>query len=104
VHRARVTHRTTPLARVAKIKTVYGDKAKALVRSFNHLKREPKNYVTCDAAGGPVDTVIFRTPKHKWTVQQSACSQVQVQRDRQPLPTLLSSRKWSDAVTAALRG
>jgi hypothetical protein len=101
VHKARVSYRKAPTA-ATKHHTVRGAKAHALVHSFNHLKREPKDYLICDIAGGPTETVVFRTATHIWTVQQSPCSEVHVTRDDKSLPTLLSDTKWSKAVAAAL--
>lgn len=99
---AHVTYRDEPFDPVSRRRTVHGAKARALVRSFDALNREPKHYLTCDVAGGPTETVIFRARHHVWRAQQSPCSQVQVTRDDQQLPTLLSSQKWSAAVAAAL--
>lgn len=102
VDKANVSYRQSPAAPPSKHRTVHGAKARALVHSFNHLAREPKNYVTCDIAGGPIEMVVFRTTKHVWRVQQSPCSEVQVTRDNGSLPTLISDPKWSKAVAAAL--
>lgn len=102
VHKANVSYRKDPSAPPSKHRTVHGAKAHALVHSFNHLKREPNKYVTCDIAGGPIDMVVFRTAEHVWRVQQSPCSEVQVTRDNTSLPTLISNQKWSTAVAAAL--
>jgi hypothetical protein len=102
VHKAEVSYRQTPSAPATKRRTVRGAKARALVHTFDHLKREPNNYVICDIAGGPLETIVFRTATHDWTVEQSPCSEVQVKRDDKALPTLLSDAQWSKAVAAAI--
>jgi hypothetical protein len=83
-------------------RTVTGEQASTLVSRFDHLRREPPNYVVCDIAGGPTQKVTFRSEKHTWVALQSSCSQIQIRRDGKYVPTLLSSPAWTKAVSAAL--
>ena len=76
-----------------------GAKAAQLVELFNKLKREPRDTVHCDVAGGPQTTVTFKGAKHTWVATQSACTNVVVTRDGKGQPTLLPSKKWEAAIS-----
>ncbi|HVY08757.1 MAG TPA: hypothetical protein VHB18_01235 [Mycobacteriales bacterium] len=73
-----------------------------LVVLFNALKREPKNYVHCDAVSTARTEVVFRGHGHKWVATEALCTDVQVTRDGKPLPTLIPSRAWDKALTRRL--
>jgi hypothetical protein len=98
LRKARLTYRSEPYKPVSRRRTVTHLKAKELVTAFDQLKRQPKNYVTCDVAGGPTEAVRFHTAAHTWIATQSACSEVQVTRDGKTLPTLLPSKRWARLV------
>jgi hypothetical protein len=104
LRKARLTYRKEPTGPVTRRRTVTGRRAKELVIAFDQLKREPKNYITCDVAGGPTERVRFHTAAHTWIATQSACSELQVTRDGKSLPTLLPSRRWERLVRHDLGG
>jgi hypothetical protein len=64
---------------------------------------QPPHAVTCDVAGGPVETVSFRTPHHHWVAKESTCSGIQVTRDHKLLPTLVPSARWGRLVRRDVR-
>lgn len=103
VHRARVTYRKQSFSRVTKRRTVRGPRAAALVAAFDSLSVEPRHAVSCNVAGGPSQTVTFRTAQHRWTAMQTTCTGVEVARDHQRLATLSPDRRWDRAVRRALR-
>jgi hypothetical protein len=82
--------------------TEKGKKAAQLVTLFDALKREPKDTIHCDIAGGPETTVTFHGPHHTWIAREAACTNIEVTRDGKALPTLLPSTAWSKAVNADL--
>jgi hypothetical protein len=84
--------------------TERGAKAQRLVDLFNQLKREPRNYVHCDAVGGPTTVVTFHGVRHVWVAKQSTCTNIVVTRDGRSLPTLLPSKAWTRTVNADLGG
>jgi hypothetical protein len=81
---------------------VRGTAARHLITLFDALKLEPKDTVHCDIAGGPMTIVSFRGLHHTWKATQGACTNVQVTRDGKPLPTLLPSQAWANAVQKQL--
>lgn len=73
-----------------------------IVDLFNGLKREPRNYVHCDAVSTARTEVIFRGRGHKWVATEALCTNVRVTRDGKRLPTLIPSREWDKALTRRL--
>lgn len=98
LHHVHLVRRDRPVGHATKNRTVTGKQATRLVRSFDAMKTQPKNYFHCDVAGGPEDIVTFRTAKHTWVVKESICTNVVVTRDGKPLPTLLANVGWEKAV------
>jgi hypothetical protein len=98
VHHARLTYRKEPFQPVSKRNTVSGRTAASLVKAFNALTVEPASRLQCLIAGGPSDSVTFRTTSHTWVAKESACSNVVVSRDGKLLPTLIGSAKWERLV------
>jgi hypothetical protein len=98
VHQARLSYRKEPFQPVSKRNTVTGHAAHSLVKAFNALAVEPPSRLQCQIAGGPSDSVTFRTKSHTWVAKESACSNVVVSRDGKALPTLIGSAKWERLV------
>jgi hypothetical protein len=94
VKSAYLAHRNEPTKRPTRHRTVTGHPASTLAIAFDALRAEPRDTVQCDIAGGPSDTVTFRTAKHTWVARQSACTEVVVTRDGNSLPTLIATTKW----------
>jgi hypothetical protein len=86
----------------AHARLVRGAGATRLITLFNALTPEPRNTIHCDIAGGPTTIVSFQGAHHLWKATESACTDVQVTRDGNSLPTLLPSRAWRNTVSKYL--
>jgi hypothetical protein len=103
IDRAALTYQKQSFRPATKHRVVHGRRAKTLARVFDRLKVQPPHAVSCNIAGGPVETVSFRAHHHHWIAQESTCSGIQVSRDHKLQPTLVPTAHWDRLVRHDVR-
>ena len=99
VDHVRIAYRDSADASQNKTIDLHGNRADHIVNLFNALKREPPGTAHCLAIGTAQTRVIFNNSDHKWVASEAICTDVTVARDGKPLPTLIETKAWNDALT-----